>query len=295
MIVSRFFQIWIKNLPLIAILLIAQPASADSAIPQLKAHVTDLTATLSVPDMTRLEQKLAAFEQKKGSQIAVLIVPTTQPETIEQYSMRVVESWKLGRKNADDGALLLVAKNDRTLRIEVGYGLEGVLPDATAKRIIDDIIVPEFKAGHFAVGIDAGIDAILRLVEGEPLPLPSARHGSTSSGTAGMLDHIAFIAIGLIAFGRVFQSLFGRFAGATVTSIGAGFVGWLLFSSLAAAIVIAILAFAFGLFQSAGPGVYRGGRSGHYWGSDSGRGGGFGGGFGGGGGGFGGGGASGRW
>jgi len=291
----RFFRNWAKSLSLIAIFVIAQYAWADSAIPQLKAHVTDLTATLSIPEMTRLEQKLVAFEQKKGSQIAVLIVPTTQPETIEQYSMRVVESWKLGRKNADDGALLLVAKNDRALRIEVGYGLEGVLPDATAKRIIDEIIVPQFKTGHFASGIDMGIDAILRLVEGEPLPPPHARHGSASSDAASMLDHIAFIAIGLIAFGRVFQSLFGRFAGATVTSIGAGFVGWLLFSSLAAAIVIAIVAFAFGLFQSAGPSVYRNGRSGHYWGGDSGRGGGFGGGFGGGGGGFGGGGASGRW
>ncbi|MBL8498648.1 YgcG family protein [Nitrosomonas sp. JL21] len=295
MIVQRFFRNWARKLVFFAILWIAQYAWADSAIPQLKAHVTDLTATLSIPEMTRLEQKLIAFEQKKGSQIAVLIVPTTQPETIEQYSMRVVESWKLGRKNTDDGVLLLVAKNDHALRIEVGYSLEGVLPDATAKQIIDDIIVPQFKAGHFGTGIDAGIDAIVRLVEGEPLPPPPAQHGSASSGTAGMLDHLAFIAIGLIAFGRVFQSLFGRFAGAAVTSVGAGFVGWLLFSSLAAAIVIAILAFAFGLFQSAGPGIYRTGRGGHYWGGDSGRGGGFGGGFGGGGGGFGGGGASGRW
>lgn len=292
---TRFFQTWITNLALIAIVLIAQNAWADVAVPQLKARVTDLTATLSVSDMTRLEQKLAAFEQKKGSQMAVLIVPTTQPETIEQYSMRVVESWKLGRKNADDGALLLVAKNDRALRIEVGYGLEGVLPDAIAKRIIDDIIVPQFKAGHFAAGIDAGIDAMLRLVEGEALPPPTARHGSASPGAAGMLDHIAFIAIGLIAFGSVFRSLFGRFVGAAVTGVGAGFIGWLLFSSLAVGVIIALLAFAFGLFQSAGHGVYRTGRHGHYWGGGSGHGGGFGGGFGGGGGGFGGGGASGRW
>ncbi len=291
----RLFQSLIKHWSLIAILLIAQPAWADVAVPPLKAHVTDLTATLSVSEMTQLEQKLSVFEQKKGSQIAVLIVPTTQPETIEQFSMRVVESWKLGRKNADDGALLLVAKHDRTVRIEVGYGLEGVIPDATAKQIIDGIIVPQFKTGHFAAGIDAGVDAMLRLVDGEPLPPPPARQGSASADTAGMLDHIAFIAIGLIAFGRVFQSLFGRFVGATLTSLGAGFVGWLLFSSVAAAIVIALAAFAFGLFQSTGPGIYKTGRNSHYWGSGSGQSGGFGGGFGGGGGGFGGGGASGRW
>src|SRR6185295_10628044 len=131
------------------------------------------------------EQKLAAFEARKGSQIAVLIVPTTRPEAIEPYSIRVVEQWKLGRKGVDDGALLLVAKNDRALRIEVGYGLEGVLPDATANRIIEDIIVPRFKTGDLYAGVDAGVDAMIKVVDGEPLPPPQTQWRSQSKVNSG--------------------------------------------------------------------------------------------------------------
>ncbi|MGH6820875.1 MAG: TPM domain-containing protein, partial [Methylocella sp.] len=147
-------------------------AQADVAVPPLKARVTDLTATLSREQQASLEQELQNFEAKKGSQLAVLIVPTTQPETIEQYGIRVVDSWRLGRKGIDDGALLLIAKNDRSLRIEVGYGLEGALNDATAKRIVSDIIVPRFKAGDFYGGIEAGIQSMIKVIEGEPLPPP---------------------------------------------------------------------------------------------------------------------------
>ena len=153
---------WVKTLAFtfasIALLFSAFLAIADVAVPPLKARVTDLTGTLSASEANQLEQKLAAFEAKKGSQIAVLIVPTTQPETIEQYSIRVAEAWKLGRKGIDDGALLLIAKQDRTVRIEVGYGLEGVLPDAIAKRIIEETIVPKLRQGNFAGGINAGIE-----------------------------------------------------------------------------------------------------------------------------------------
>ncbi len=137
-----------------------------------KSRVTDLTGTLSANEAAQLEQKLAAFEAKKGSQIAVLIVPTTQPETIEQYSIRVADAWKLGRKGIDDGAVLLIAKQDRTVRIEVGYGLEGVLPDAIAKRIIEETIVPKLRQGNFAGAIDAGIDKMIGVIQGEPLPPP---------------------------------------------------------------------------------------------------------------------------
>ena len=144
MISVRMIHIWVKILALAVLLLAATLSRAEVAIPLLKSPVTDLTATLSVNEVTQLEQKLAAFEKAKGGQIAVLIVLTTQPETIEQYALRVVETWKLGRKSIDDGVLLLVAKNDRTLRIEVGYGVEGALPDAMAKRIIAEIIVPQF-------------------------------------------------------------------------------------------------------------------------------------------------------
>ena len=147
-----------KGLPeerdlLFLLLLLGNPAHAEVAVPTLAARVTDLTATLSAAEKQQLEASLAQFEAKKGAQIAVLIVPTTQPETIEQYGIRVAEAWKLGRKGVDDGALLLVAKEDRSLRIEVGYGLEGVLNDATAKRIVAEIIVPYFKRGDFHGGV----------------------------------------------------------------------------------------------------------------------------------------------
>jgi len=290
---------WAKTLAFIALLFSAFLASADVSVPPLKSRITDLTGTLSANEAAQLEQKLAAFEVKKGSQIAVLIVPTTQPETIEQYSIRVADAWKLGRKGIDDGAVLLIAKQDRTVRIEVGYGLEGVLPDAIAKRIIEETIVPKLRQGNFAGAIDAGIDKMIGVIQGEPLPPPPARRGSASSGAGGVLDNFFFIFIILIVVGRILQSLFGRFIGATLMSVSGGFLGGLLFSSILAGIIIAILAFFLSLFIGSGGGIYRGGPGGWYGGGGFGGrgGGGFGGGggFSGGGGGFGGGGASGRW
>src|SRR5581483_7294982 len=136
-------------------------------VPPLKARVTDMTGTLNGQQRGSLEQTLAEFEARKGAQLAVLIVPTTQPETVEQYAVRVEEAWKLGRKGVDDSVLLVVAKNDRRLHFEVGYGLEGVLPDAIAKRIIDNDIVPRFRENDFYGGIRAGMDRVMRVVEGE--------------------------------------------------------------------------------------------------------------------------------
>src|ERR1035437_4896861 len=149
-------------------LLLTGIARAEVAVPQLAKRVTDLTATLDAQQIQALEARLAAFETQKGAQIAVLIIPTTQPETIEQFGIRVVDVWKLGRKGVDDGALLLVAKDDHTLRIEVGYGLEGALNDATAHRIVDEIILPQFKDGGFYQGIDAGVAAMMQVINGEP-------------------------------------------------------------------------------------------------------------------------------
>src|SRR5579859_8123992 len=139
-------------------------AAADVAVPPLSGRVVDQTGTLSAGDISSLTQTLRDLETRKGSQVAVLIVPTTAPETIEQYSIRVAEAWKIGRKKIDDGALLVVAKNDRKLRIEVGYGLEGALTDATASRIIDEIIVPKFRSGDFTGGIAAGIERIIAVI-----------------------------------------------------------------------------------------------------------------------------------
>ena len=129
-------------------------------VPALAARVTDLTGTLTPEQVAALDSKLGSFEQAKGSQVAVLVVPTTRPEEIEQYAIRLADAWKLGRKGVDDGAILLVARDDRKVRIEVGYGLEGVLPDATANRIIDEDIVPRFRSGDYYGGIDAGVDRI---------------------------------------------------------------------------------------------------------------------------------------
>src|SRR6476620_10550780 len=166
---------WAKTLAFAAMLLAACLAAADIAIPPLKGRVTDLTGTFSPAEKVQLEQKLADLEATKGSQVAVLILPSTQPETIEQYSIRVADAWKLGRKGVDDGALLVVAKQDRTVRVEVGYGLEGVLPDAIAKRIVEETIIPQFRQGNFAAGINAGTDQIIKVIEGESLPPPKAR------------------------------------------------------------------------------------------------------------------------
>ncbi len=153
-------------------------AAADVAVPPLSGRVVDQTGTLSSGDIASLTQTLKDLETRKGSQVAVLIVPTTEPETIEQFSIRVAEAWKIGRKKIDDGALLVVAKNDRKLRIEVGYGLEGALNDVTAKRIIDEVITPKFRNGDFAGGISAGVDRIIGVIDGEPLPRRRRRRSS---------------------------------------------------------------------------------------------------------------------
>jgi len=233
---------------------------------------------------------LQTFEARKGSQIAVLIVPTTAPETIEQYGLRVAEQWKLGRKKVDDGAVLVVAKNDRTLRIEVGYGLEGALNDATSKRIISEIIVPRFKQGDFYGGIATGVDRVIRVIDGEPLPAPEGR---PAGDTADIQQYIPVILILALVVGGALRSVLGRVPGAIATGGAVAFVAWLFASGVFIALAAGAIAFLFTLL-SGGMGGHGGrlGSRGHH----GGFGGGFGrGGFGGGGGGFGGGGASGRW
>ena len=159
------------------------PASAQQKIPPLTGLVNDLTGTLTTDQRQQLETRLRQFEASKGSQVAVLIVPSTAPESIEQFGIRVADAWKLGRKKVDDGVLLIVAKNDRTVRIEVGYGLEGVLTDLTSSRIIRETIVPAFKQGEFYAGIQAATTQIMRLIDGESLPAP-ARQSSDDDCSA---------------------------------------------------------------------------------------------------------------
>jgi uncharacterized protein len=310
-IASAAHRVAARAAALAAALLLAAPVALAQQlvpVPQLTAPVTDLTGTLAPDQVAALDAKLRAFEQGKGSQVAVLIVPTTQPESIEQYSLRVVEAWRLGRKNVDDGALLIVALNDRQLRIEVGYGLEGALPDATANRIIDEVIVPRFRDGDFYGGISAGVDRMLRVIEGEPLPEPKTR--SPASAVPGLSTLLPFLFIFALVGGSIFRRLFGRVGGAFATGGLVGFLTWLLIGILGLSVFAGILAFVFALIGGLGGGGGRGpGGRGWYsrrhdrgWGYPGGwGGGGFGGGGGGfggwsgGGGGFGGGGASGSW
>ena len=279
-------------------------ALADVAVPPLSGRVVDQTGTLSSDTMAALTQALKGLELRKGSQVAVLIVPTTAPETIEQYSIRVAEAWKIGRKKIDDGALLVVAKDDHKLRIEVGYGLEGALTDVTSRRIIDEIIVPRFKTGDFAGGISAGVDRIIGVIDGEPLPAPQpeASH-SIDEGLLNFIFPFGFLAYAAIA--GIMRSLLGRLLGSGVTAGVIGGFAWYLVGSLAVSSVIGVAAFFLTMFgdgiiaasQSASRGAGRGGGSSGWSGggwsggsssSDSG-------GFSGGGGSFGGGGASGSW
>jgi len=277
---------WLPRVLLAALLLFAAPwAVADVPIPELKARVTDLTGTLSADQRAALEQKLAALEARKGSQVAVLVVESTRPETVEQYAVRVFERWKLGRKGVDDGVLLLVSKNDRQLRIEVGYGLEGVIPDAIAKRVIDEDIIPPFKQGNFHGGISAGADRLSKLIEGEAMP-PPKRTAAPGSGWSTETLFIGFIILAMAS--QLLHSLLGRFLGAGVAGFAAGIVGYVL-AGFAAAAVIGLVAFVISLFIGA-PGRHGGG-----WSSGGGSGSSGGGGFSGGGGGSGGGGASGSW
>jgi uncharacterized protein len=275
-------------------------AAAEVAVPPLSGRVVDQTATLSSGDIASLTQTLKDLETRKGSQIAVLIVPTTDLESIEQFSIRVAEAWKIGRKKIDDGALLVVAKNDRHLRIEVGYGLEGALTDATTKRIIDEDIAPKFKSGDFAGGVSAGVNRMIRVIDGEKLPAPEPEHWQ-SPGLVSFINPLnPFVLVAVFIVGGILRTMLGRLFGSVATGGFVGFLAWLFIGSIAAAAIVAVIAFIVAMFADMAPSG--GGRSsgGFSGGGGSWSGGGSSsssdsGGFSGGGGSFGGGGASGSW
>jgi len=219
-------------------------AGAQVPVPPLTGRVTDQTATLTAAQKAALEQTLQAFEARKGSQLAVLIVPTTAPETIEQYALRVAEQWKLGRKKVDDGALLVVVKTDRALRIEVGYGLEGALNDATSKRIISEIITPRFRQGDFYGGISAGVDGMIRVIDGEPLPQPSGKPGDRMTA---IQQYVPVLFILALVIGGVLRSVLGRFPGALVTGGAVAGVAWLFAGAVSIALVAGVIALLFTL------------------------------------------------
>jgi uncharacterized protein len=272
------------------------PGTGVRAVPPLTSRVTDQTGTLSASERQALESKLADWEARTSNQLVVVIVPTTEPEPIEQYSLRIAEAWKIGQKGKDNGAIFLIAKDDRRMRIEVAYGFEGVLTDVTARRIIGETVAPYFKQGQFAQGINAGVDRIIEVIgTGQPLPVETTGgHPTRHSFDFGNLFIILLVAVPIV--GTVLRSMFGNIGGSAVGAGLAGTVTWFLAGSLLIAGGVAAVAFIIIIFS-----MFSGGRGGGWF--PGGGGGGFGGGgFGGGGGGFsggggsfGGGGASGSW
>jgi uncharacterized protein len=266
-------------------------AQSLQPIPKLETRVTDLTGTLTAGQQAELEQRLRDFESRKGAQIAVLLVPTTHPEEIEQYSIRVVEAWKLGRNKLDDGALLILAKNDHSLRIENAYGLEGVLTDAMSNRIIEDTMVPLLRQDQYFAAISAGVEQMMKLIDGEALPPPDRTWQHQRPVHWNFLPVLFFV---FLIGSAVLRAIFGRVAGSLLSAGGMGLLVFVLTQALVFALGAAVLSFVLAIV-----GVGSGWSSGRYGGYGGGFGGGFGGGagggFSGGGGSFGGGGASGRW
>ena len=278
-------------------------------VPPLSDRVIDQTATLSDVQRGALVAKLAALEQQSGSQLVVLLVPTTLPEDIAAYAQRVADQWKIGRRDVGDGVLIVVAKNDRKVRIEVAKALEGAIPDLAARRVIDAQITPAFKAGDFAGGLNAAVDQLGARIKGEALPAPTPRskHGARGGGGIGWDALAMLFFIGVPLIGAVLTGVLGRKLGSLATGGAAGALGWwfttsALLAGLAgvlALILVGVLGFGsarrgsgLGMGRGGMPIIWGGGGGGGWGGGGGGGGGGF---SSGGGGDFGGGGASGDW
>jgi len=283
---------------LLACMFVMGAPQAQQAVPVLTGHVVDTSSTLGQAQRDALEARLTAFELARGAQVVVLLVSSTQPEDIASYANRVANTWKIGRKEIGDGLLLIVAVQDRKLRIEVAKTLEGAIPDLAAKRIIDEAITPRFKQGDYAGGLDAGVTRIMALITGEALPEP-AKAADKPSGEFDWMQLGIFMFIAVPVVGAVSKSILGNRLGAVATGGVAGVIAMVLTSSLLIAGLAGVAALAFTLVQNTaakrGSGWQSGGH-GTGWGHGGGGFGGGSGGFGSGGGGdFGGGGASGDW
>ena len=278
-------------------------------IPELRARVIDETGTLDSASLASIEAKLAAFEKSNGSQVVVVMVASTAPEDISDYTQRLGDAWKIGRRDVGDGVLFVIAKDDRRLRIATAKALEGAIPDLIAKRIIDGAVAPAFRVGNYAAGIDAGVDQILARIRGENLPLPAeqaALDRGTGLGDFDGMELLVFLVFAVPIFSAVLRGIFGNKLGVLLTGVGAGGLAWVLTTVVWVAIGAGLLGMLAALFLQFLPaptsgGSGRGGRGGGWggggWGGGGGRSGGFGGGgfSSGGGGNFGGGGASGGW
>jgi uncharacterized protein len=283
------------------LLAFAIAAHADVAVPALKARVTDLTGTLTAQQTQQLEAKLAALEQRKGAQVVVLMLPSTQPEDIFDYTTRVFEQWKIGRKNVDDGVLVVVAKDDHRAMIETGYGLEGAIPDAAASRIIREYMSPKFRVNDFHGGLNDTIDALTRLIDGEPLPPPMQEPQRNPGGVAHGQDWFTGLMVAwfVMLWARGIFARVPRAPRAGLVGAATGGLAWLFSGLWPLGIFAGVIGLLVGLVGGSGGTFARGGGFGGWGGFGGGGwgGGGFGGGggFSGGGGSTGGGGASGSW
>lgn len=253
-------------LSVLTLLSLPQFSLAQQAIPLLSGRVIDQTETLTASEIGALDQTLRNFEARKGSQFAVLIVPSTQPESIEQFAIRVADQWKIGRKKIDDGVILIVAKSDRKLRIEVGYGLEGALTDATSKRIIDQVIVPRFKQQDFYGGISSGVDTIIGVIDGEGLPPPIQ---DRSIGEDDIRQSLPIIFIVALVLGHILRSMLGRLPGSLVTSGFVAVMAWFIFGAVSMVIFAGVAGLLISLL---GIGIGRRGFGGYSSGGGSGGG-----------------------
>jgi len=263
-------------------------------VPPLKARVTDAGRILDASARDALEAKLAGFEQAHGSQIAVLLVASTKPEPIEDFAHRVGDAWQIGRKGVGDGLLVVVARDDKRVRIDVARALEGAVPDIAAKRVIREEMAPRFAQGDFSGGLDAGLDALFKLIEGEALPPPrgGTSPGARSSDNNDLEGLLMFGLIGLLVGGSILKAVFGRAAGSFIGAAGAGIIAWIVAGSVLVALAVSVVALMFLLTTGSGRRGYGGGFGGIGGSTSAGDSGGF---SSGGGGDFGGGGASGGW
>lgn len=252
---GAFWRAWlVACMLMLAGLLQAAHAQQVLPVPALSAHVIDQTGTLTAADMASLESRLAGFEKAKGSQIVVLMVPTTQPEDIASYANRVANSWKIGRRQAGDGLLLIVAKNDRRMRIEVSKALEGAVPDIAAGQIIDDTMKPHFRNNDFAGGIAAAVDQLTRRIEGEALPAPGQERTAPvqQTGNIDWINALVFVVMIALVGGAILKTLLGRGLGSLATGAAAGGVMFMLSGILLAAGVAGLLAMLIALLTGLG-------------------------------------------
>jgi len=232
--------------------LVAWAQGGVQPVPALTAHVMDSTGTLEPAQREALEAKLTAFEKSRGAQVVVLLVPTTQPEDIAAYAQRVGDSWKIGRKDVGDGLLLVVAKNDRKVRIETTKALEGAIPDLAARQVIDTAITPRFKQGDFAGGLDAAADQLIALISGENLPAP--KHGGSGGSSDGFewTDLAVFLFFAVPIAGRIAAGILGRKFGSLATGGVVGVLAWIFTSSLIVAGLAVLVGTVFALVASLG-------------------------------------------